>query len=257
MNIDQYRAIKAKEKEEEAQVIEQPIQPDPEVDETKPDETTPPEETTPTHEEPQKFTIEGIGEVSLDELKNGYLRQSDYTKKTQDVSRKSKEAEEAMHYYNFIKQNPQIAEQLKQSVGLPQSLDPSQQKVQELETKLYDMMLEREIEALSGKYDDFEVREVLQEAHDKRITNLEDAYLLVKSRKASEQSASADPDKLKKQLREEILKELQEEKVSTRTTVGTGSTQTPEPSRISPAEQKVIDNMFDGNTKEYLKWKKG
>lgn len=51
-------------------------------------------------EEPQKFTVKVDGqelEVTLDELKNGYQRQSDYTRKTMEVSetRKAAEAETA------------------------------------------------------------------------------------------------------------------------------------------------------------------
>jgi len=268
MNIDQYRAIKEAEKQEKAQGTEQPetvetSQEETTSTETKPEETKPEEtheETKPEQkEEVQKFTIDGIGEVTFDEMKNGYLRQQDYTKKTQDLSRKSKEAEEAMHYYNFIQQNPKIAEQLKQSVGLPQRLDPSQKKVIELEDKLYDMMLDREIDKLQNKYDDFEAHEVLQVAYDKKITNLEDAYQLVKSQKQQNNpTPQPDTEKMKKEMRDEILKELKEEQISTRSSIGTGGAdQSPEASKppISPGERKVIDNMFDGDEEEYRKWK--
>lgn len=47
-------------------------------------------------EEPQKFTIKVDGkeiEVTLDELKNGYQRQSDYTRKTQEAAELRKQAD--------------------------------------------------------------------------------------------------------------------------------------------------------------------
>ena len=70
----------------------------------KPPEST--EETKPTI--PDKIQIDGIGEVTIDELKSGYLRIQDYTKKTQEVSRKRKENEEAISFYEEIKRNPQL-----------------------------------------------------------------------------------------------------------------------------------------------------
>lgn len=47
-------------------------------------------------EEPQKFTVKVDGqeiEVTLDELKNGYQRQSDYTRKTQEAAELRKQAD--------------------------------------------------------------------------------------------------------------------------------------------------------------------
>lgn len=47
-------------------------------------------------EEPQKFTVKVDGkeiEVTLDELKNGYQRQSDYTRKTQAAAEQTKQAQ--------------------------------------------------------------------------------------------------------------------------------------------------------------------
>lgn len=52
-----------------------------------------------SEEEPQTFTVKIDGkevEVSLDELKNGYQRQSDYTKKTMEASDQRKTAEAAI-----------------------------------------------------------------------------------------------------------------------------------------------------------------
>ncbi|WP_343577947.1 hypothetical protein [Pseudomonas sp.] len=64
-------------------------------------------------EEPQKFTVKVDGkevEVTLDELKNGYQRQSDYTRKTQEAAELRKQAEtersqanqEREHYFNNL-----------------------------------------------------------------------------------------------------------------------------------------------------------
>ena len=172
MNIEQYRALKAQEEASKAQQqVEQP--------------TTPPvEETKPVTEETKPITVEIDGkEVTIEELKNGYLRQADYTRKTQQLANQRREFEDAVKLYEHLKSNPEILQQLQQVIDVPRTLDPTQAKVIELEQKVYDMMLEREIEILQNKYPDFEVREVLEMASQKQLTNLEDAYHLVKSSK--------------------------------------------------------------------------
>ena len=48
--------------------------------------------------------IEGFGDYTVDELKefkNGYLRQSDYTKKTQELARQREEANDALEVYGL------------------------------------------------------------------------------------------------------------------------------------------------------------
>ena len=73
------------------------------------------------------------------------------------------------------------------------------------------MILQREIESLQTKYKDFEIREVLELASQKEMTNLEDAYLLLKSSKAPILQ-STDVEAMKENLRNEILQELKAEK---------------------------------------------
>jgi phage I-like protein len=250
MNIEQYRALKAKELEnsnkpeaEEAIVEQTPV-----VEETKTEE--------PAKEEvvPELIEIEIEGQkLTLDELKSGYLRQSDYTKKTQELSRQRKEAEEAIKLFESLKQNPQAVEQIKTTNKVPASLDPATAKIVELENKMYDMMLEKEIETLQSKYKDFEVREVLEMAQKKNIMNLEDAYLLVRSQK----SVSTDVESIKEQIRKELLAELEKEKKETSTIISSQADPKPVTSgepQLSPAELKVAKNM--GMTpQEYAKWR--
>ena len=61
------------------------------------DPTEEPEEET-EEEQPQTFEVDGQ-EVSLDELKLGYLRQSDYTRKTQAAAEQRKAAEAQQQNY--------------------------------------------------------------------------------------------------------------------------------------------------------------
>jgi len=244
MNIEQYRALKAQEEASKAQQqVEQP--------------TTPPVvEAQPTVEETKPITVEIDGkEVTIEELKNGYLRQSDYTRKTQQLANQRKEFEDAIKLYEHLKNNPEIIQQLQQVTSVPRTLDPTQAKVIELEQKVYDMMLEREIEILQNKYPDFEVMEVLEMASQKQLTNLEDAYHLVKSSKGDTQQ-TLDVEKLKEDLRKEILKEIESsvETSSIITPNGGGVVETPDTPILSQSEIKVATSM--GMTPvEYAAWR--
>lgn len=259
MNIEQYRAMKA----QEAEASQTPDQTQP-VTETKPAEVEQPKIEEPIVEEPkteeiklpEKVVIDGVGEVSFDDLRNGYLRQSDYTKKTQELSRKSKEVEDAVALFEHLKQNPQLAQKLLQTEELPASLDPIASQVQALQGQLFEMKIEREIETLQNKYPDFEVREVLQTAHDKKLTNLEDAYLLVKSSKKPS-DAPVDMEAIKKQLRDEVLKELEKERTDTQTIITPNDTPThiqDNTPKLSESEKKVARGMKLSEA-DYVKWR--
>ena len=162
MNIEQYRALKAQESAQPQQPVEQVVAP----------VAVPIEPVVVKTEEPKPITVEIDGkEVTIDELKNGYLRQSDYTKKTQDLSRQREQTKEAVEFYDYLKANPTVAKQIQTNGGqVPDSIDPTLSKVKELEDKMYDMMLQNEIEGLTSKYPDFEIKDVLEIAKNKSIT---------------------------------------------------------------------------------------
>lgn len=288
MNIDDYRRIK---KEQEAQKQksndEGATEKTPSTEDKVTDPTPEAKETVETSVEepktkeaddkgdgkseetklPETIHIEGVGEVKLDELKNGYLRQSDYTKKTQEISNQRKEAEEALNLYRQLKSDPQMADVIKEkgTVDLPANADPTTAKINELEGKLYDMMVEKDVQILSAKYDDFDVRNVLQLAYDKNL-ELEDAYHVWKGSTQSERKAveketpttsQLDLEAEKKRIRNEILAELEAEKKSTRTTITSQSSQQPakadEP-KLTPAEDKVRRGM-DMSVEDYVTWR--
>lgn len=247
MNIEQYRALKAQESAQPQQVVEQVVAP----------VVVPIEPVVVKTEEPKPITVEIDGkEVTIDELKNGYLRQSDYTKKTQDLSRQREQTKEAVAFYDYLKANPTVAKQIQTNGGqVPNSIDPTLSKVKELEEKMYDMMLEKEIDGLVSKYPDFEIKSVLEIASNKGITNLEDAYILSKSNKIT--NSSVDVDKLKEDLRKEILKDLEKERDSTQTIISTnsqGSVVNTNLPTLSPTEVKVA-KMMKLSDADYVKWR--
>jgi phage I-like protein len=210
-------------------------------------------QTEPEEPKPQVFEIDGK-EVSLEELQRGYLRQSDYTKKTQEVARKERELAQARQIMEQVQAKPELA----QAVGF----DPQASRMQELESELFDLRLQQEVATLSSKYADFDVNEVINFAVNREMTNLEDAYLLNKQYKgftAPQQvntqtvqpTASVDVEALKAQIRAELQAEMNT------STIISGSGQapsTPNPIQLSDAEMRVAKKM-GLSPEEYAKWR--
>lgn len=247
MNIDDYRAMIAQEKTQSQEKTE-------EVVETKPAEEKKIVDETKI---PEKIEIDGIGEVTLEELKNGYLRTSDYTKKTQDVANQRRENEEAIKLMQELKRNPTVAQEMSTKLPNMQQLDPAQAKIMELENKVYDMLLVQEINELKSKYEDFDAKTVLEIANEKKLYNLEDAYKLSKSVKTSEETKTVDTDKIREELRAEILKELASEKNTTRTIITTNS-ETADIKDDKPKmtdEEKRVARKMRVSDEEYIKWR--
>ena len=257
MNLDQYRAIKAQETQQSTPAtVQTPVEPTQtkpiEAPVTKVDEPT--AESTPIATPVNtKIVVNGIGEVDIEELKNGYLRQSDYTKKTQEISAKNKQNEEAVALYEYLRQNPQIAQQMLQNPGMQNQFNPTNSKLSEIEERMYDLMLQNDIRNMQDKYKDFDTQAVLKIADSKGITNLEDAYLIYRATKPASEVSVED---MKKQLREELIKEFANEQKGTQTLISSGATpivQENKPS-LSEKERKVAINM--GLTEaDYVKWR--
>ena len=285
MNIDEYRALRAQEATTESQTDQ------PESQIAQQDSVT--IEQTPTQQAeeealtsevssenavieekkpqtPDKLLIDGE-EVTLDDLrewrKSG-LRTADYTRKTQELARKNKELEQASQLYDFFRQNPQAAQAaldaVPQSGSVLNQVDPVQQKIQELEQRYYDMVLEKEIETLQSKYPDFEVRDVLEIAQRERLTNLETAYKLsIVDKKPTPPPASqpinpsVDIDSLRKQIRMELAQELDKERKSTTSIISSNDSSTPPQNNtptLTPEEDKVR-RMMGISVEEWVKWR--
>jgi hypothetical protein len=121
------------------------------------------------------------------------------------------------------------------------------------------MMIEREIATLQSKYPDFEIREVAQIAQEKNLTNLEDAYFIAKSRKTPD--AQVDKSTLEKQIREQLMREMEAERNATQTIISTHGSPAPITSNdpvLNDDEKKVARMMFRGEKDPYAvyaKWR--
>lgn len=277
MNLDEYRALKAQEVEQKDSKEEQPnvqtnegaTSTNEQANQTKTEESelrtsnekqkedepasSRNEETTPNI--PEFIEVDGQ-KVSVEELKNGYLRQSDYTKKTQALAREQSQLDIAKKYYDAIQTNPELAEEMSKQFNLPH-MTPEQAKIQELNATLEDLRLEKEITSLSAKYEDFNEREVLEYAFKNKMENLEDAYHIIKGRSASKETP-VDIHSIKEQIRQELLKELQSTQVDTNSIIQSGGSGKNVPTQnlpqITQRELSIARNMRM-TPQEYIKWR--
>lgn len=172
-----------------------------------------------------------------------------------------KDAEIASDYYKAITSNPELAKQLSEQHNLPY-LTPEQAQIKELNDKYNDLLLEREVDRLQTKYSDFDVKEVLQFAYDRKMENLEDAYFLHRSRKEQTQQTqptqaqAVDVDAIKEQIRQEIMQELQSSQVDTKSIIQTrdlAQVKDTTPT-LSERELKIARGM-KLTPEEYAKWR--
>lgn len=144
-----------------------------------------------TTSDPSIYTLSDGTQVSLDELERGYLRQSDYTKKTQDLSRQRSELAQAEQLLHALETDPQATlEALQRHLGIEQQqsleeLDPVElelrehrQFIEEQRSLRMQQEIETELAGLSQKYGEFDWGSVLEFAIDREIPDLEAAYLL-------------------------------------------------------------------------------
>lgn len=263
MNIDEYRALKAAQKAEEEKPKETPKPtPTPEPTPNPTPEPTPTPDPTPKEASlPDKVFVEGFGEITIAELKNGYMRGRDYTQKTQDLSRKKQELSEAERLLQAVQSNPELAEVVKSKVNLAPNIDPATRETKKLEEMVLDLKLEIELERLKGKYgEDFDEVEVLTFANTKRIRDLDDAYKLLRSSKGdSVKDNVVDIEDIRKKIRAEVQAELEKENATTSIiTSNSGLDKKDDTPVVTKQEEKIALRMFrdcKDPVGEYIKWR--
>lgn len=271
MNLDEYRAMVAQEEaaknsqgeeQSNAQAVQDTTESVQDTDSTKEQiESTPPveESKTETQDDAEELVFEVNGQhVTADELIRGYMRNADYTQKTQSIAQQRREAETALQLYQQVMENPELAQQLK--------IDPREVEYKRMQENYNDILLQQEINELSTKYADFDTQQILNFAVERQMTNLEDAYLLHKATGVqpsfTQNTEQVKPDspinveELKAQLRQELLAELETER-NTNTLISTnGGTPptTPTAPELSDEELRIARNM-KMSPEEYAKWR--
>ena len=172
-------------------------------DTTGTDTSVNPDSSVEVSQEPagESFTVKVDGseeQVSLEELRDGYQRQADYTRKTQELASERKRLEQAEAIVSSLESDPESTlKALSDAFGISatpeQSEDPmrsswdepddaTSKRLQELEGRVqgYDRIhkqeaLEKQVSVLKGKYGDFDQSELFQHALRNKIGNLEAA----------------------------------------------------------------------------------
>lgn len=157
-------------------------------------------------DKPVKLTVDGEEiEVPLAEALNGYQRQADYTRKTQELAEQRRQVQFASALQEALQNDPKSTlELLSQHYGVagePTSeedefLDPVEKQYRQLESRIQAFEqekamreLENQIESLSRRYGElFDANEVVAKALATGSTNLEAVYKQIAFDRLYEQS---------------------------------------------------------------------
>jgi len=160
-----------------------------------------PESSTGEAAEPadSTYTVKVDGsesEVTLSELQQGYQRQADYTRKTQELASERQRLEQAEAIVSALEADPKGAlTALSTAFGIEdnrsssptdeweEDSDPQEQRIASLEATVAQQTrasrqtaLEKEVNALHSKYGNFDADALYRHALSNRIPNLEAAY---------------------------------------------------------------------------------
>lgn len=203
---------------------------------------------------PLSYNIDGIGEVSAEQIRewrDSGLRQSDYTRKTQELARQRSELQDAVNIYEYLKQHPYITESIKKAENNPQfdMSAPSAERnaLRDLQYQVQSMKVDNTINQLHEKYGDFNEESLFKKANETKTTDLE---LVLKSMMYDKKPATSAVEEAKRQLKEELEKD--QSVVSTVITNKSGKTKkTPKLS----SEEKHVAELMGMSPSEYAKWK--
>ena len=177
---------------------------------------------------PMEFDIDGIGKVKSDDIKEwklGYMRQSDYTRKTQDIAKQRNEAKDAMEIYNYLKQNPQVAQAL--ADGRPDALKGTpvagmlskNPQLEDVNYRLASIELDAKLSTLKSRYPDFNEVDVLTEAERLGVSDLEFVYNGLRGRNVDEMKQA-----LTKQIENELTEKIRKNGIDTQTIISPNDT---------------------------------
>lgn len=186
-------------------------------------EVTNVEPTEEVPELPSKYDIDGE-EFTIDEIrewKKGNLRQSDYTKKTTELAKQRKEAEDALEVYSYLMSKPDLVKKLyeldtdnpEEVAKVSQKLDPVAKQFNELNQKLLIKDIEAELKEITTKDKLVNDVELLQLANEMKCS-VTTAYDIWKGKNL---------DKIVKEreteLKRQIAKQTKENTDTTRTLI--------------------------------------
>lgn len=220
-----------------------------------------PEEGGEIVEEPadDKVHIEGFGDFTVDELKefrNGYLRQSDYTRKTQELARQRQEAQDALELYDYLRDNPQMVEALMKmdngaNAQTIQRATPENAMMQQIIHTQKAMEIEMRLNELKSKYgNDIDEVALFQKANQLKTNDLEFVYkalqydnLLAEKQQAQQTAANS------------LQAEIDANKKAVSTIVSPRQSNVVTQTPTLSADEKRVAALMGLSESDYLKWK--
>ena len=161
--------------------------------------------------------VDGVEEqVSLDELRDGYQRQSDYTRKTQELASERGRLQQAEAIVNSLEADPAgTLAALGDAFGVGGTTaqptgpvdpwdepDPSEQRIASLEARLANQdrlqrrqQVEKQVDQLKETYGDFDAPELYQHALTHKIGNLEAALTHMRYNDVAAKASKLEQDK--------------------------------------------------------------
>lgn len=253
-------AIDTSEFVEEVQSETEPVQ-------TETIETVEPQETggiaeetvIPVEETPEKINVPGVGEFTADEIREfrqGSLRQSDYTRKTQDLARQREQLKDAEDLYNYLKSNPHLVQVLKTAEQNPNSVVhnavPSPENVMLKQLMYNQKALETDIKmsALKDKYGDVDEVAIYQKAAELKTDDFEFVYKAIQY----DNLQGIDERALVEIAKEELRAELEANKAGVSTVINTQQTQPIADMNTLTDEQRRVAEAMGMSAEEYKKW---
>ena len=212
------------------------------------------EETTETEQpsEPQKFNINGQ-ELTLEEIKTGYMRQQDYITQREELNKLREESKQALDLVDYLKKNPNLAQKLMEepeAKEVANVVNPAMERIQALEKQLFVQNLDNQISQLKSKYKDFNEVEVLNKAVQMGVKDLEFVYNGMRGANIEQLIAQ----QVKEQLAQATQK-MQKNAQATRTVVGTTTQkQVTTTHNLTQQEMRVAD-LMGMSYEDYAKYK--
>lgn len=207
-----------------------------------------------------ELEIEGIGKVTPEQImewRSGNLRQSDYTKKTQELARQREQMHEALELFEHLKKNPQLIEAIAENGdaytgNVVRTATPEHEAIQQIMYNQKSLEVDLKLNDLRGRYGDFDETQLFERA---TALGTEDLETVLKSMKY-ETVAGIDEDAIIERAKKQLMAELEAKKSSVATVVSSKSGPvTKNKITLTKEEQRIADGMGI-SYKDYVKWRK-
>lgn len=234
------------------------LQQEPEVN-TEVTQTEPVEETTP--ELPTEYEIDGE-KYTIDDIREwrkGNLRQADYTKKTTELAKQRKEAEDALEVYNYLMSKPDLVKKLYElDVDNPEEvdkvskkLDPVTKQINDLNQKLLIKDIEAELKEITSKDKLVNDVELLQLANEMKCP-ISTAYEIWKGKNLDRIVKERES-----QIKRQIAKQTKENADTTKTLISQADTKNESGGNFGLSDEQLkFADKIGMTPEEYAKYSK-